>query len=279
MLNLKIIFISLAILQTFNSFCWGPTGHRVVGGIAEQHLSKSTLKKVKKILDGHGLARVSTWPDEIKSKPAKYSHTFNWHWTDWPEGQKKYNFKKNSGTLIQSINDQLKTLKNKKAKKEKKAWALKFLTHLIGDLHQPLHVGTGLDRGGNLCEVTFHKQRINLHRLWDERLIEFSKLSYSELVKFINIPKIMEKESYQTGSILSWARESKELRSTLYPKESKNAPKSKSSLPSYCQRELKLKDDQLPKLSYAYSYRFLPIIEKRLYQAGVRLAYLIEKSL
>jgi hypothetical protein len=51
------------------------------------------------------------------------------------------------------------------------AQAAKFLIHYIGDIHQPLHVGYKQDKGGNLVEVEYHRERISLHRLWDYGMI------------------------------------------------------------------------------------------------------------
>jgi hypothetical protein len=258
------------------SFPWGQTGHRVVGHIAQSTLSPATTKKIKLILGGESLARVSIWPDKIKSAPKQYSHTFSWHYTNWPKGQDKYKMKNNQGQLIEAIHNQIKILKKKQSSKKDKAQAIKFLVHLIGDLHQPLHVGNGLDRGGNTCQVLFHKKRTNLHRLWDTGMIDFTQLSYTELANFLkNKPQAPVKLLSQIA-ILNWARESKNLRKDLYPNEQGKRKNNRQKLPNYCQKDHSLSDDELPQLGYTYSYRFMPIVEKRLLQAGIRLGSLLE---
>ena len=72
----KIIILSFVYLVSAKAFAWGSTGHRVVGEIAEKYLTTSTKKKITNILKGDSLAKVATWPDEIKSEPETYSHTY-----------------------------------------------------------------------------------------------------------------------------------------------------------------------------------------------------------
>lgn len=258
-------FFLLCFLST-TVFAWGPTGHRTVGEIAEKNLNPQVRLQLKKILDGQSLARVSTWPDEIKSDPANFGHTFKWHYTEWSDQMRAHSEKETSGLLISSINEHMKTLKDKKATKEKRAFALKFLVHLIGDLHMPLHVGNGQDRGGNTCMVTFHDRPMNLHSLWDEGLIEFTQLSFTELADFVSQGKKSQDEGIK---LLDWAQESRDIRKTIYPHNPEK----------YCKKEGNIPVAEMPKLSFDYSYKFFPIIEDRLYLAGIRLARILNECL
>jgi hypothetical protein len=265
---MKLLFLFFLISFSKAGFAWGPTGHRVVGDIAEAYLSKNATKEIKKIISNEPLARISTWPDEIKSDPNKYSYTFNWHYTDWPDDQENYDENKSSGLLLKKIDENLGILKSGTSSKQEKQFALKFLVHLVGDLHMPLHVGDGKDRGGNNCHVYFHEQLTNLHAVWDDKMIEFSKLSFTELSNILK--KIYTKQEishWQSGKILDWARESKELRSKVYPDVQK----------LYCVQKLPENNENIPKLSYDYSFRFMSELEKRLFQAGIRLAYLLNQ--
>ena len=279
-----MLLLAIAFIST-NALAWGPTGHRTVGEIAEGKLKSSTLKKVKKILKGKSLAQVSTWADEIRSEPETYKHTFRWHYTDFPKGMEKHNETNSSGQLVTSINEQIKTLKNKKSTDDEKEFALKFLVHLVGDLHMPLHVGNGKDRGGNWCHVTFHDKEMNLHHLWDEGLIDFTKLSFLEMSRFVQ-EGVSEKElnDYRKGSLSDWANETKEIRDTVYPPEVKTSKKNKkkkdNGLLSYCDRdEDNVKDSMKPELGYEYSYKFVPVLEKQLLKGGVRLAEILNSQL
>lgn len=269
-------WLVVSLFLSANAFAWGPTGHRVVGEIAQMHLSQDAQKAVKNILKGESLAQASNWSDEIKSNPKEFGHTFKWHYTDWPDEMKKHDESHSSGSLVASIGEQLKTLKDKKASTEKKVFALRFLVHLVGDVHMPLHVGNGHDRGGNYCQVLFHDNQTSLHALWDEGMLEFTKLSFTELTRFLN-EKADEKEiqSWQKSDVMVWAQESKDIRASVYPDEVKKSKKKKGL--SYCQKEVSKK--HMPKLGYEYSYQFLPVAQKRLHQAGVRLALLLNENL
>lgn len=270
-------WILLSVLISTHALAWGPTGHRVVGEVAQMHLSPKASNKVKKLLKGESLAQASNWPDEIKSDPKNFGYTFKWHYTDWPDSMEKHDETHSSGSLVSSIKEQLKILKDKKATDEKKAFALKFLTHLVGDLHMPLHVGNGLDRGGNYCKVFFHDQKTNLHSLWDEGMINFTKLSFTELARFIQEGKnSKDLKAWMQGDLGAWALESKALRPALYPEEVKPS-KDKLQMPQYCAKDVS--DDKLPKLGYEYSYKFMPVLEQKLLQAGLRLAFLLNENL
>jgi hypothetical protein len=72
------------------------------------------------------------------------------------------------------------TLLDKDASLEQKQLALRFIVHIIGDLHQPLHAGNGTDRGGNDVKVRFFWEDSNLHRVWDSQMLDRRQLSYSE---------------------------------------------------------------------------------------------------
>jgi hypothetical protein len=272
-----VIFFALSLPNIL--LAWGPTGHRVVGEVAQKHLDSSTERKISKLLDGQSLAQVANWPDAIKSDPTNYSKTFSWHYTDWKNSDAEYQYENNNGSLIKSIEDNLKIVKNTKASKSERAFALKFVVHLVGDLHMPLHVGNGMDHGGNLCKVVFHGTLTNLHQLWDEKLIEFTRLSFTEMTSFLNILPKEEMKKIQSGTIVDWARESKDIRDTLYPAEKGTTTRTLPEEKKYCLKDSALTQEELPQLGYDYSYKFMPIVERRLVEAGLRLAWILNQSL
>jgi hypothetical protein len=268
----------LSLLISAEVFAWGATGHRAVGEIALAHLTPQAKLKLKLIMKGESLAQTSTWADEIKSEPDTYKDTFNWHFTDWPDEMKEHDETNSAGKLLTSINEQINLLKNPETSLEKKKSVVSFLAHLVGDLHMPLHVGNGLDRGGNLCKVTFHGKTMNLHSLWDEGLIEQSRLSFTELARFSSETKTQkDRRSAEEGSVVDWAKESKNLRAGVYPENVKNT-KSNMSTKEYC-LDGNVSQDQMPKLGYEYSYRFFPVVKDQIYNAGIRLAHLLNQNL
>lgn len=277
---MKTFIAALTLMSSSAVFAWGATGHRVVGQVATRFLEIETLVKVNKILAGNSLARVSTWPDEIKSEPATYQHTFNWHYTTWQadaHDHSEHNENSSTGFLLKSINEQTAVLRDPNATNEAKVFALKFIVHLIGDAHMPLHVGNGSDQGGNFCKVTFHAKPYNLHALWDEGMIDFTGLSFTELAKFVVEGRSLEEiRAAKSGTVIDWVRESKDILPATYPAEVVAAPEG-SPLRSYCIKDAPA--EHLPKLGYEYSYRAMPVVEKRLFLAGIRLAQLLNDNL
>ena len=273
---MKTLIVSMLFIST-SAFAWGPTGHRAVGEIAEKYMEPKALLAARTILQGHSLARASTWPDEIKSEPARYQHTYNWHYTDWADEAHDHDETNSSGKLMGSIESQTAVLKNPNATREEKEFAIKFIVHLIGDLHMPLHVGNGLDQGGNYCKVTYMGQATNLHALWDEGMINFTNLSFMEMVKFVTAGKTAaQMTAARSGTPIDWARESKQIRTQIYP-ANVIEPQAPMSIKGYCRKDVT--PEEMPKLSYEYAYKFMPVLEERIFLAGVRLAVVLNEAL
>jgi hypothetical protein len=277
---MKTFIAALALMSSSAVFAWGATGHRVVGEVATRFLELETLVKVNKILKGASLARVSTWPDEIKSEPGTYQHTFNWHYTTWQTDVHSHgaeNENSSTGFLMTSVEAQTAVLRNPNATDAEKEFALKFIVHLVGDAHMPLHVGNGSDQGGNFCKVTYMGKGYNLHALWDEGMLDFTNLSFTELARFVVQGRSVEEmKEAKSGELIDWVRESKMIVPTLYPAQVTPSTEPMSTL-TYCSKDVPA--DQQPKLSYEYAYKHLPVIEKRLFQGGVRLAKLLNENL
>lgn len=245
---MKKIIILFSFFLPFQVFGWGVTGHRVVGDIAEQYLNRKARKEIHKLLGDESLAIASTWMDEIKSD-SRYDHTHDWHWVTVPESMTYDEAEKNSnGDIIQTIECIIRELKQGNLTKEKEVEHLKMLVHLVGDIHQPLHVGTGEDKGGNEATVVWFQDHTNLHRVWDSGMIDEKKLSYTELSSSINHLSKSEIKQYQSASVRDWAYESMALRDAVY-----NLPEDKN-------------------INYEYAYHNYPIVEQRLLKAGIRLA-------
>tara|TARA_B100000700_G_scaffold330240_2_gene455464 strand:+ start:1134 stop:1892 length:759 start_codon:yes stop_codon:yes gene_type:complete len=244
---MKIFSITL-IFSLFSQsvYGWGKTGHRVVGKVANTYLTKNAQMQIKRILGHNDLSRVSTWADEIKSDP-DWKHAWNWHFCTIPDGE-DYETGKYTGDAVEKIKEFSGVLKNLKASKEDKQVALKFLVHLIGDLHQPLHVGKGNDKGGNDIKVKWFGEETNLHSIWDSHLIEHQKLSYTEYTEYLLLGiDYGDVRSWQGDTLLTYINESKELRNQCYDFFDEN-------------------------LKWEYFYKNKALLEKRLLQGGIRLS-------
>jgi hypothetical protein len=249
-LSMKMKTLSLTfslILISLISFGWGATGHRATGYIAEKYLSKKAKKEIERILKGESLAMASTWMDDIRSDTA-YNFTADWHWVTIQDGQTYVQSEKNpKGDVIETIERIIAELKSKKLNAKQEEEHVKMLIHLIGDIHQPLHVGGGNDRGGNDVKVSWFRNDSNLHRVWDSEMIDDTKLSYTELGASLIAPDATQLLAWQKSSVRDWANESMSYRPQVY-------------------------DYGNGKLGYQYSYKYLHIARQRINQAGIRLA-------
>ncbi|GIV36850.1 MAG: endonuclease [Cyclobacteriaceae bacterium] len=249
---LRPVLLLLLSSVWFQLFAWGPTGHRVTGHIAQKYLNKKAKKALHRILGGESLAMVSTWMDEVRSDSA-YDYMADWHWVTIPDGQTYEQAEKNpNGDIIMTIERIIEELKTHKLTPRQEAERIKILVHLVGDLHQPLHVGRGNDRGGNDIRVMWFRAESNLHRVWDSDMIDDTRLSYTELAESLLLPSDSLRKAWQSTSVRQWAYESMAFRKQVY-------------------------DTGNSRLGYAYSYKYFHIVRQRLLQAGIRLAGILNE--
>lgn len=157
------------------SWAWGSDGHRLVAHIAHAQLNSHDRQEVQKLLDlepGATLEGVSTWADEVRN-PA----TAAWHYLNFPKGDCNYQAERdcpNGNCVVDAINRQMEVLKSE-PDPQKRLLALKYVVHLVGDVHQPLHAGWGDDRGGNSYQLQAFMRGSNLHAFWDSGMIRYYK--------------------------------------------------------------------------------------------------------
>lgn len=252
-----ITFLSIFIFgfssSTSETLRWGQIGHRATGHIAEQYLTEKAAAEVNRVLGNESLAEVSTWMDEVRSDGG-YDYMAPWHYVTVPAGETYESAEKNpEGDIIWAIDKVVSELKEGGLTPKQEAENLKVLVHLVGDLHQPLHVGNGTDRGGNDVRLQWFWEESNLHRVWDSEMVDDKQLSFTELSRFINHPTQEQIEEWQNSSVLEWAYESQALLPQVY-----DMPENKE-------------------LGYEYAYKNWDTVEMRLLKAGVRMAGLINE--
>ncbi len=248
LLNLLIPFFLLTTVKA-TSPNWGQTGHRVVGAIAQEHLSCKAKRKIKKLLGGQSLAFISTYADEIKSDK-KYKSFSPWHYVNVPFGQTYHDCEKSKkGDLVTGIAKCKEIILNEKASNADKVFHLKMLVHLIGDLHQPLHNGRKEDKGGNTIQVQWFGKGTNLHRVWDSNMIDQYGMTYTELAA--NAKRLTKEEikNIQKGNVVSWVEETRLIAKKVYESAAVGE-----------------------KLKYRYMYDHFGTVREQLQKAGLRLA-------
>ena len=244
-------------------FAWGKTGHRVVAAIADTQLSGLARAHVREILGGaESLDEAANWPDEMRSAPGDFWQKTATPWHYVTVNGVVYDHAPPEGDALQALDHFRSVLRDPKASLADKQLALRFVVHLVGDLHQPLHVGKCCDKGGNDVKVSWFGKPTNLHAVWDSSLVDEEQLSFTELAaKLERHVRNQDVLDWWDLNPRDWIRESAEIRDTLYPSAPKPANGKKEGEPQ-----------AVPELSYAYVYKFTPVMERRLSQAGVRLA-------
>jgi hypothetical protein len=243
------------------ALAWGKTGHRVVAAIADTQLSGLARAHVREILGpGESLDEAATWPDDMRSDPSAFWQKTATPWHYVTVDGITYDHAPPEGDALQALDHFTKVLEDPAASLADKQLALRFVVHLVGDLHQPLHVGKCCDRGGNDVKVTWFGKPTNLHAVWDSSLVDEEQLSFTELAAKLE-RHISDRQLIAWWDVnpRDWASESAELRDSLYPGPSDRPKDAKAKA-------------AVPDLSFSYAYRFTPLMERRLSQAGVRLA-------
>lgn len=246
---MKKLVLSLILLISIPALAWGPTGHRTIGHIAEQYLTKKAKKALKRVLGNETLAIVTNWMDEVRSDD-NYDYAEDWHWVTIPDGETYESSEKNpDGDVIDAIERLTNELKKGGLDRKTESEHVKMIAHLVGDIHMPLHVGNGTDLGGNKKRVKWMWRNSNLHIVWDSGMIDYKKFSYTELAASINFTTKEQVIVWQKATVRDWAKESMALRDQCY----EDIPEDGS-------------------IGYEYAFKNWPTVEKRILQAGVRLA-------
>ncbi|MFD1256947.1 S1/P1 nuclease [Mucilaginibacter terrae] len=246
----KIYLLSGSLLvAALSLISWGFKGHRAVASIAQQHLSATTAYTVGAYLKGEAMADVSTWADENKN-----TTTAPWHFLNLALGLNHEQFVK---AVSEMGNDNvysaiLKTeaiLKEENVGIDQKNEALKYLIHLVGDAHQPMHISRKEDKGGNTIQLRFEDKGTNLHSLWDSKMIDHEGLSEAQIAKQYDTATPVEIKKWQADSPMEWIWESYQISSRLYGE---------------------LKPGQT--IDEVYYQKNIGVIHQRVDQAGIRLA-------
>jgi len=239
--------VSSLAVGTAPAHAWGRTGHRVIAAIADRNLSGFARARIREIIGTESLDEAATWPDEMRSDPDPFWQKTATPWHYVTIAGKEYDMAPPEGDALTALRRFAAILRDPSASLKDRQLALRFVIHLVGDLHQPLHVGKGTDKGGNDVKVTFAGRPTNLHSVWDSELVDEQQLSFTEYAERLERRTTPEQVvAWWDSDPMDWVRESAAIRDTIYPKD--------------------------PKLGWTYSYEMHPIVDRRLQQGGVRLA-------
>ena len=249
----KFILLSLAFVSALNCFGWGQKGHDVTAYIAEKHLTPTTKSKVEAALGNHSLVYFSNWLDNASHTDA-YAYTKTWHYMNVDADETYETTSINpKGDVVSAIKEQISKLKKGSLKPADEELALKILIHLMGDIHQPMHMGHRSDLGGNLWPVKFFNRDTKLHTVWDGDLVESAhKWSFTEWQQQIDRGNKEIESAIEAGNVDSWGGETYKIATKVYQQTPQNT-----------------------KISYDYIANAAPIIEMQFLKGGLRLAELL----
>lgn len=237
---------------------WGAHGHRIATRIAEARLTPEARKQVKALLhSGDTLVDVCTWADHEGHDAVPGSAS--WHYVNVPIDAPAYAARYCAGgdCVVARIGHFRAVLADRRAPFRERQRALLFLVHFVEDVHQPLHVGDNHDRGGNRTQVQFFREGTNLHRLWDTDMINRIDRNERDWVERLSARlTAQDVAAWSKGGVEDWANESlRDARAAYY-------------FPAGARRPLA----SGTRLGGDYEDFARPVIERRLAQAGVRLA-------
>lgn len=258
-----IVWFLIAV-QPAPAWAWGPMGHHLAGRLAERHLTPKARAAVMELLEpGETMAAASTWADEHR-RDIKGSGA--WHYVDIPLDQERYDDRfagdvPEKGCIVPKIREFRAVLEDRGRSPEERRLALRFLIHLVEDLHMPLHVGDNHDRGGNDTQVRFFDRGTNMHRLWDGDMIAGAEAAEEKwLAELIAMDTPEARARAMAGTVEDWATESLLIARDAY----QDPATGRKIRPG-------------TKLGEPYRAKNLPVARRRLYQGGVRLAMVLNE--
>jgi hypothetical protein len=224
------VSIILVLACSTRANAWGKEGHEIVATIAERYLeahSPAALARAKQLLGVQSLADVAVFADDVREQR---QYTKNWHYVDIPLGQGSYVAARDcrlagkGDCAVQALIRFGFVLANQSEDRCARAEALRFIIHLIGDMHQPLHNINDNDSGGNGKTVRFFDLigfdggKPNLHEVWDSGIILHSGQSVNQFVTALgpqNDPNSIAAIIQPTNPI-TWVEEAHKLAQDAY---------------------------------------------------------------
>lgn len=260
MKNNKAVWAILAVVfviavQPLSAQAFSYASHAVICDLAYDGVEPDTRARIDELVARSGeakqFAQLCGWPDRVR-KEFNQKHTSVWHYINVARNATHVSKSAcpSQGCVTRVIPEMLRRLR---ASPQDDWQALAFLGHMVGDLHQPMHVSYAYDRGGNKASLYFEGERKNLHALWDYDVPGLTGTLQRDraLIESISTAGIPLE-----GSPEQWATESLQKTRSIYADFRRNVRLSE--------------DDILEDQAW---------LRQRLHVAGLRLAALLDEAL
>ena len=247
----------LCVLVPLSANAWSGFGHRLVGELAERQLSDTARGEVRHLLQDETeptLAAIAAWADVVRDEP-RYAWSEPLHYVRIHDRGCRYVAERDcrSGAcVVGAIDRYARELGDTGLDRARRAEALKFLTHFVGDVHQPLHSGRRPDKGGNDFQISLNGEGTNLHSVWDYHLLASAGRNFDAWIVSLDASRLPARAEPASR----WAEASCTLTDAegFYPRRP-------------------------GKLPGGYLERERPLAERRIREAAAELAHLIEGAL
>jgi S1/P1 Nuclease len=235
----SLILLAIAVFGSSDACAWGDLGHRVIALIAYRHLTPEARSALDALLasdpdtlTARDFASRATWADKYRDT---HRETAAWHFIDIGIDHPDLNgacfgfpalgnaqaasLGPAEDCVVNKIGQFAAELRSTATAPAERLLALKFLIHLVGDVHQPLHAADHDDRGGNCIGLDWRSGRIhNLHAYWDVAVVAALGRSAESIADRLDVnvsPQTMA--LWTRGTPRDWAMESFEIaRSDVY---------------------------------------------------------------
>jgi len=254
--NLGALVLTTSLVAAQQAHAFGPDGHRIAGLVAEAYLCAEASVEIDRLGQGDDLAELGLWADRVRTLPP-WEDSGPWHYLNIADDESFDDYQSPpEGDVLWAITHFRSRLGDERLSAAQRAEALKFLVHFVVDLHQPLHVGRRVDRGGTSTEVYLGEERLSLHRFWDTDAIREDELPATRYARAVMPAAALFANEHRSSSVRQWAAESLSLRSVVYDFD----------------LETRQLDDDYLEIASA-------VTQRRLIQAGLRLAYQLNEVL
>lgn len=196
--NLLLLFAALACCCP--ALAWGPTGHDAIAHIAERNLTPRAKRTVEKLLGGRSIVYFASWMDNVRFLPA-YRETSSWHGADVDDSC-RYALR-NGGDAVQCIEQAIDRLKEYRSSDDSTtAVSIRFLVHLVGDLHCPVHVKYPWYKD---FTFTLVNREHRFHSFWDAASLELTHhWHYTEYGDQLDRATKAERAAIASGTPREW---------------------------------------------------------------------------
>jgi S1/P1 Nuclease len=273
------LLVAMTLLCTVPSgaYAWGEKGHRIIGHMARVLLSPATQRAIRQLMGSDDLATFALYLDLHKDQlDQQIPGSRDWHYDDVPICTAKpyAEYCPQGACASTQLPRHYRRLMDAHESRNRKQFAVFVLTHLMGDIHQPLHAADNDDTGGNQLKVHLPDGRqMNLHAVWDTALVErlFGGQNETTVARRLVQKYATRATQWQAGKIdlakiQAWMSESTQLAKTV----------AYGKLPGFtCGADM---EQTRIALSEDYLRQTGVVVEEQLAKAGYRLAAALKRA-